>query len=92
MKLDGVIGSNLEVNADDVIQWLKEAYDHQGTEAVILSINSPGGSPVQSGIINDEIKRYKVTSSRYSNIRSGRGYLCIWWLLYSRSCRSNICK
>jgi len=61
VKLDGVIGSNLEVNADDVIKGLKEAYDHQGTEAVILSINSPGGSPVQSGIINDEIKRYKVT-------------------------------
>jgi len=60
VKLDGVIGSNLEVNADDVINGLREAYAHQGTEAIILSINSPGGSPVQAGIINDEINRYKL--------------------------------
>ena len=63
VKLDGVIGSNLEVNADDVISGLREAYAHQGTEAIILSINSPGGSPVQAGIINDEINRYKLSSS-----------------------------
>ena len=61
VKLDGVIGSNLDINAQDVINGLKQAYSHQGTEAVILSINSPGGSPVQSGIINDEISRYKIT-------------------------------
>ena len=61
VKLDGVIGSNLDINAQDVINGLKQAYAHQGTEAVILSINSPGGSPVQSGIINDEISRYKIT-------------------------------
>ena len=60
VKLDGVIGSNLEVNADDVVNGLREAYAHQGTEAIILSINSPGGSPVQAGIINDEINRYKL--------------------------------
>ncbi len=61
VKLDGVIGSNLDINAQDVINGLKQAYAHQGTEAIILSINSPGGSPVQSGIINDEISRYKIT-------------------------------
>ena len=61
VKLDGVIGSNLDINAQDVINGLKQAYSHQGTEAVIISINSPGGSPVQSGIINDEISRYKIT-------------------------------
>ena len=60
VKLNGVIGSNLEVNADDVINGLREAYAHQGTEAIIISINSPGGSPVQAGIINDEINRYKL--------------------------------
>jgi len=60
VKLDGVIGSNLEVNAEDVVNGLRNAYAHQGTEAIIISINSPGGSPVQAGIINDEINRYKV--------------------------------
>ena len=70
VKLDGVIGSNLEVNADDVINGLKEAYNHQGTEAVILSINSPGGSPVQSGIINDEIKVSEFKSTLKNNIKN----------------------
>ena len=39
---------------------LKEVYENPGTKALILAINSPGGSPVQSGIINDEISRYKL--------------------------------
>jgi protease-4 len=38
---------------------LHEAYDSKGTKGIILRINSPGGSPVQAGIINDEIRRQK---------------------------------
>ena len=38
---------------------LKDAYDSSGTKGIILRINSPGGSPVQAGIINDEIRRQK---------------------------------
>ena len=57
IKINGVIGTGLDVSAEDVISSLKDAYSYSGTEAIILEINSPGGSPVQSGMINDEIRR-----------------------------------
>ena len=59
ITLNGEIGVDSEVSAINVKSSLKEAYENPGTKALILAINSPGGSPVQSGIINDEITRYK---------------------------------
>jgi len=60
VRLDGQISSDSEVSAFNVKSSLKEIYENPGVKAVILAINSPGGSPVQSGIINDEIMRYKA--------------------------------
>ena len=60
IELNGVIEAGGEVNADSVITSLKDAYDSSGTKGIILRINSPGGSPVQAGIINDEIRRQKA--------------------------------
>jgi protease-4 len=59
IDIQGVIGSDSEVNADSVINSLQSAYDNKHTKGVILRINSPGGSPVQAGLINDEIKRQR---------------------------------
>lgn len=59
IDISGVIEAGGEVNADAVMSSLHEAYDNKGTKGIILRINSPGGSPVQAGIINDEIKRQK---------------------------------
>jgi protease IV len=59
IDLNGVIEAGGQVNADAVISSLKDAYDHKGTKGIILRINSPGGSPVQAGIINDEIHRQR---------------------------------
>ncbi|SNR83419.1 protease-4 [Methylobacillus rhizosphaerae] len=59
IEINGVIGSDDAVNADAVIASLRSAYDSKGTKGIILRINSPGGSPVQAGIINDEIKRLR---------------------------------
>jgi protease-4 len=59
IDIQGVIGAADEVTADDVIASLHEAYDSRFTKGIILRINSPGGSPVQAGIINDEIRRQK---------------------------------
>lgn len=59
IDIAGVIEAGGEVNADAVMTSLHEAYDNKGTKGIILRINSPGGSPVQSGIINNEIKRQK---------------------------------
>lgn len=59
IDISGVIEAGGEVSADAVMSSLHEAYDNKGTKGIILRINSPGGSPVQAGIINDEIKRQK---------------------------------
>lgn len=60
IEINGVIEAGGEVNADAVMSSLHDAYDSKGTQGIILRINSPGGSPVQAGIINDEIRRLKT--------------------------------
>ena len=59
IEVNGVIASNAEASADAVISGLRAAFKDKSTAGVILRINSPGGSPVQAGYINDEIKRLK---------------------------------
>ena len=59
VDLNGVIGPDSAASADDVIAGLDAAFEDSGTEGVILRINSPGGSPVQAGRINDEIWRLR---------------------------------
>jgi protease-4 len=59
VELKGVIQSEGEASADLIIESLQAAFEDQGTAGVILRINSPGGSPVQAGIIHDEIRRLR---------------------------------
>ena len=57
IDIQGEIGVGSDVDADSVIASLRDAYANKHTKGIILRINSPGGSPVQAGIINDEIRR-----------------------------------
>ena len=59
VKLSGVIASGEKAGAENVIMGLKSAFEDEDTAGVILEINSPGGSPVQSAYIYDEIKRLR---------------------------------
>ena len=59
VDLEGVISAGTPANADSLVGGLRNAFKHKNTAAVILRINSPGGSPVQSGYIYDEIKRLR---------------------------------
>jgi protease-4 len=59
IKIDGTIESGTPNSAEAVVQALNHAYEDVNSVGVILLINSPGGSPVQSGIINDEIARLR---------------------------------
>lgn len=59
VELQGVIAPN-EASADKIISGLQAAFKDKDTKGVILRINSPGGSPVQAGYINDEIKRLRA--------------------------------
>jgi protease-4 len=60
VELRGVIGPESSASADNIILGLQGAFKDEGTQGVILRINSPGGSPVQAGHINDEIKRLRA--------------------------------
>ncbi len=59
IELNGVISDKDEANADSVITALREAFESEKAAGVILRINSPGGSPVQSGYIYDEMRRLR---------------------------------
>ncbi len=66
VDVDGVISADRDANADSIITGLRHAFDDKNTAGVIMRINSPGGSPVQAGYINDEIVRLR---SKYPDIR-----------------------
>lgn len=59
IELKGVIAADEKASADNVVTALRKAFDDSNTRGVVLRINSPGGSPVQSGYIYDEIKRLR---------------------------------
>ena len=60
IEINGVIAANTEARADYVITGLRRAFEDENTQGIILRINSPGGSPVQAGYINDEIIRLRA--------------------------------
>jgi protease IV len=60
VSIEGEISSNAIANALDIGSALQAAFENDNSVGVILRINSPGGSPVQSGIINDEIQRLRA--------------------------------
>lgn len=60
VEIKGEIASGADAGADAVISSMRSAFEDEGAQAVVLLINSPGGSPVQAGIMNDEIRRLKA--------------------------------
>lgn len=60
VELEGVISPKEQASADNLIAGLQAAFQDKGTKGVVLRINSPGGSPVQAGIVNDEIRRLRA--------------------------------
>jgi protease-4 len=60
VELNGVIAAGGEASAEDIVTSLRAAFDDDKTVGVVLRINSPGGSPVQAGIIHDEIRRLRT--------------------------------
>ncbi|PKO60233.1 MAG: S49 family peptidase [Betaproteobacteria bacterium HGW-Betaproteobacteria-18] len=64
IEIKGEIASDAEASAELIIASVRTAFEDAGAQAVVLLINSPGGSPVQAGIINDEIKRLKVLHNK----------------------------
>ncbi|MFK0087708.1 S49 family peptidase [Pseudomonas sp. NPDC090755] len=60
VEVRGMIADQEPASADNIVSGLRDAFKDSKTKAVILRINSPGGSPVQSGYIYDEIRRLRA--------------------------------
>jgi len=60
VDLRGVIADEEMASADLLVSGLRAAFESKGSKAVMLRINSPGGSPVQAGYVYDEIKRLRT--------------------------------
>ena len=60
VEVRGEIAAESEASAEGLVAALKSAFEDKSAVAVVLRINSPGGSPVQAGIVNDEIRRLKA--------------------------------
>ncbi len=60
VEVRGEIAADTDASAELILSALKNAFEDPGAQAVVLRINSPGGSPVQAGIVYDEIKRLKA--------------------------------
>ena len=59
INVHGTIEATGDASAEKINGALQSAFDDKGTAGVIMRINSPGGSPVQSGIVHDEIRRLR---------------------------------
>jgi protease IV len=60
VELRGELDADGPASAQNVMSGLQAAFKNKGTRGVVLRINSPGGSPVQAGEINDEIRRLRT--------------------------------
>ena len=60
VEMEGVIAPGSRASAERVIAGLNRAFKDSNTQGVVLRINSPGGSPVQAGYINDEMRRLRA--------------------------------
>jgi protease-4 len=60
IEVHGEIADGAEASAENLLPGLKSAFEDSSAKAIVLRINSPGGSPVQAGILYDEIRRLKA--------------------------------
>lgn len=60
IEVRGVIADKEPASADNIVTALRAAFEDSKTKGVVLRINSPGGSPVQSGYVYDEIRRLRA--------------------------------
>ena len=60
VEVKGEIASDSDASAEFIVAAMRAAFEDAGAQGVVLLINSPGGSPVQAGIINDEMRRLKA--------------------------------
>ncbi|GAB3475928.1 S49 family peptidase [Marinomonas epiphytica] len=60
IPMRGVIGSEQDIDSTEYVQIINEAYNNPYTQGVLIQLNSPGGSPVHSGILYDAISEKRA--------------------------------
>ena len=60
VEVQGEIAADTPASAERLVSALTEAFEDKSAQAIVLRINSPGGSPVQAGIVYDEVRRLKA--------------------------------
>jgi protease IV len=60
VEVKGEISSDSDASAEFIVAAMRAAFEDPGAQGIVLLINSPGGSPVQAGIVNDELRRLKA--------------------------------
>lgn len=60
IEIKGEIASDTNSSAEAIVSAARAAFEDEGAKAIVLLLNSPGGSPVQAGIVNDELRRLKL--------------------------------
>ncbi|WP_332815011.1 S49 family peptidase [Ramlibacter sp.] len=60
VEIQGEISAESDNSAEFIVAAMKAAFEDPGAQGIVLLINSPGGSPVQAGIVNDEMKRLRA--------------------------------
>ncbi|GAC1601939.1 MAG: S49 family peptidase [Ramlibacter sp.] len=60
IEIKGEIAAGADASAEFIVAAMRSAFEDEGARAVVLLVNSPGGSPVQAGIVYDEIRRLKA--------------------------------
>ena len=64
VSIKGEISADGDASAEALVSSMRAAFQDEGARAVVLLIDSPGGSPVQAGIVNDEIRRLKALHNK----------------------------
>ena len=59
VRVQGMIAENSRASANNIVRGLRNAFEDKNTKGIILSIDSPGGSPVQSNIVFEELIRLR---------------------------------
>jgi protease-4 len=59
VNVSGLIASGMEASADNIIGSLKDAFEDKGTKGIILRVDSPGGNPVEAGLVYQELRRLR---------------------------------
>jgi protease-4 len=60
VRIEGTIADKEVASADNIVRGLRRAFEDRNAKAVLLAINSPGGSPVQAGLVYEEIQRLRA--------------------------------